>query len=222
MFPFDGGITGTANGFLVFAILLAGVYLHYLDRPSGPHKLACKTLPVALLAAIALDQGGPWLLVAALLLSAAGDFFLALEDRAERFFLAGLAAFLAGHIAYLVLFLALPASSSTIPASIAFAATAAMAAIAIVMARRLYPATGELRWPVMVYILAILAMGLAALRTGDVLIAAGAASFMASDAALAAERFLVSAGDPRRRLLGPFVWISYFAAQAMILLGVLL
>ncbi|TIS81761.1 MAG: lysoplasmalogenase, partial [Mesorhizobium sp.] len=66
-------------------------------------RSAAKTLAVALLAALAVMQGSPPLLVAALALSAAGDAFLSQDG--EKAFLAGLASFLAAHVAYVALFL---------------------------------------------------------------------------------------------------------------------
>ena len=60
-----------------------------------------KTLAVALLAVLVVVESGPLLLFAALALSAAGDAFLSRED--DRAFLAGLASFLAAHLAYIAL-----------------------------------------------------------------------------------------------------------------------
>ena len=69
--------------------------------PSWRRTIA-KTLAVSLLGVVAMLAGGPVLLVIALLLSAAGDAFLA--HTGERAFLAGLASFLAAHIGYVLLF----------------------------------------------------------------------------------------------------------------------
>ena len=44
---------------------------------------------------------------------------------------------------------------------------------------------------------------------------------MVSDSILAAERFLMKAESPFRQFAGPAVWITYFAAQVLILFGVL-
>ena len=53
-----------------------------------------------------------------------------------------------------------------------------------------------MRLPILVYVAAIVAMGLAALTLGSPWIIGGAILFMASDSLLAAERFLVSAISP--------------------------
>jgi uncharacterized membrane protein YhhN len=222
MLPFDGGATGTANGTLIFAVLLAIGYLFYGQRRTSPVKVVAKTASVGLLALLSLLEGGPWLLTTALAFCATGDFFLAIEDRDERFFLAGLAAFLIGHLAYVALFFALPVSPEPLPVIAKVAIGAAMLTISGGMALRLWRAAGDLRIAVMVYIAAILAMGMAAMSNGNGMIIAGAASFMVSDTILAAERFLLTDGAPGRQFASPVVWITYFAAQVLILFGVLL
>lgn len=221
MLPFEGGVTGTLNGTLLFSVLLAIAYLFYGQRRSTPLKVAAKTLSVGLLALLSAEAGGPWLLTLALVLCAAGDFFLAIEDKDERFFLAGLVSFLAGHVAYVVLFAAMPASQAPLPQVALGIVGVAMVAIALGMGRRLFGAAAELRWPVMVYIAAILAMGMAAIWNGAGLIVAGAASFMISDTILAADRFLMKPDTAGRQFAGPVIWITYVAAQVLILFGVL-
>jgi uncharacterized membrane protein YhhN len=93
--------------------------------------------------------------------------------------------------------------------------------VSLAMAGLLWPAAGELRVPVMVYVAAILAMDITAVSNGGGLIVAGAASFMASDSILATERFLMKPNTPGHAFTGPAVWITYYAAQALILFGVL-
>ena len=63
---------------------------------------------------------------------------------------------------------------------------------------------------------------LAASKVANVvaLIVAGAMCFIISDAILAAERFLLKNGVAKQ-FAGPAVWITYYAAQVLILLGVL-
>ncbi|GAB4350663.1 MAG: lysoplasmalogenase [Oricola sp.] len=221
MLPFEGGITGTQNGTLVLAVLLAAAYLFHGRHRTTPLKVAAKTLSVALLAGLSATAGGPWLLTLALSLCAAGDFFLAIEDLDRRFFLAGLAAFFFGHLAYFVLFCLLPHSPTTLPVWLRAAVLVLFVFTSLAMAGLLWPAAGELRIPVTLYIAAILAMGVAAVSNGGGLVVGGAASFMASDAILATDRFLVKTDAQGRALAGPAVWISYFAAQVMILFGVL-
>jgi len=210
-------------------VLLAAAFVcavAYLFMPAGRNRVAraiVKTVPVALFAAIAMLAGAPVLLVAALVHSAAGDLLLAFAGPAgheetasgpDPAFLAGLIAFLAGHVIYVVLFLQTRLSDTQSPAwPIGLVMTLAAAAIGAILFRH----AGALRWPVMAYVAAILAMGLAALTTGSWLLVAGAALFMASDAILGTERFVLPAGDGRRTLTGPAIWVLYVAAQTLIL-----
>ena len=50
----------------------------------------------------------------------------------------------------------------------------------------------------------------------------GAALFVASDAILATEKFLLAQGSPHRRRAGTALWVLYWLAQASITLGFLL
>lgn len=103
MMPFAGGIDANPNATLLFSIAAAAIYALALELTPRLARSAAKTLAVALLAALAVMQGGPPLLVAALALSAAGDAFLSRDG--EKAFLGGLASFLVAHVAYVVLFL---------------------------------------------------------------------------------------------------------------------
>ena len=219
MMPFPGGITATGNGTLVLAVVLALAYLFLLDAAPTWRRTAVKTGAVLLLGLLAAQAGGPALLVTALLASAAGDAFLSREGEAA--FLAGLACFLAGHVAYLALFIGLagPPSATTLRLVPAVVLVAFCAVMALVLWRRV---GRPLRLPVMAYCAVILAMGLAALRVPGMAIAGGALLFVASDAILAAERFLMRPDAGLKRWSGPAVWVLYFAAQTAITLGVLL
>ena len=91
-----------ANGAL--SALLALFYLLFgaaRDQP-GPGASAAKTASVALLALIALAVGAPLPVTLGLAFGALGDFFL--TRRGESAFLAGMAAFALGHLAYVAAF----------------------------------------------------------------------------------------------------------------------
>lgn len=221
MLPFEGGIAGTDNATLLFAVLLALVYLLYGNRPTTPLKVAAKTLSVTLLAGLSASTGAPWLLTLALVLCAAGDFFLAIEQLSEKFFLAGLVSFLLGHIVYIVLFAGLPDGTAVLSVPMRTIVIAVVIFVALAMAAMLWQAAGALRWPVMIYVMVIVAMATAAVTNGGGLIVAGALIFMASDTILATERFLMKSDSANRSLTGPAVWITYFVAQLLILFGVL-
>ena len=221
MMPFEGGLVGTANGTLVLSVVAATLYLPTTARPPSWRRLVAKTAGVALLAVLSLAVGGPWLLTLALVLSALGDAFLAREG--EGAFMAGLVSFLGAHLAYAVLFAG--AGSTALFAGEPWRplAALAMAAFAGVFYMRLRPVLpAALLVPVAVYVVAILAMGVAALFLPAPLVIVGAVSFMASDAILAAERFLLAEASAHRRWSRPAVWVLYYAGQLAIALGVLL
>ncbi|MBV9933100.1 MAG: lysoplasmalogenase, partial [Actinobacteria bacterium] len=81
----------------------------------------------------------------------------------------------------------------------------------------LWPKTGKLRAPVVVYGSALAAMALAALDTGDAKVAAGGALFMVSDSILALRTF-EAADIPNGDGL---VMLTYTAAQALLADGML-
>ncbi|MBO6638586.1 MAG: lysoplasmalogenase [Roseitalea sp.] len=204
------------------ALLFAAVYLFMPQGRATIARAIVKTVPVTLFAMIAAAVGTPWLLVAALILCALGDLLLAFarpatddHDSADPAFLAGLVAFLTGHIAYIALFLTLSGPSVS---GLSLIIALAIVATALIMARLLWRQAGALRWPVMAYVAAIATMGLASLATGSWLLVAGAALFVMSDAILGTEKFIVAPHDRRKRAVtGPAIWVLYIAAQAVIM-----
>jgi uncharacterized membrane protein YhhN len=203
-------------GALAFWYMIA-----FAGQPPSRDKSLSKTGSVAALAFIAFLSVTPVLLAMALVLSALGDY--ALSRDGDRAFLAGMAAFLAGHIAYIALFLGQGAdiavlSERGLPA-------AALVLASLVMLGWLWPQLGSFRMPVAAYVVAIVVMGLAALSLpnsgGSALILGGALAFMASDAILAAEKFRLASDGPAARAAPTLVWILYWAAQALILSGFL-
>jgi len=205
----------------VFAAALAwgsiyGLFARHM-RP-GWRKAAAKTVAVALLALAAILAGLPPLLVAALALSAAGDWFLAFEG--EKAFLGGLGSFAAAHLAYAALFSA--SQDEVWSASPLFLAGAiAILAYAAGMFARLRPHLGPMRIPAAIYTGLIAAMAVAAWSQGPhPLLLAGVALFMVSDTILAFETFVIDRQSPRRRWTGPAIWYFYLGAQALIFLAV--
>ena len=183
------------------------------DREPSMVRTAFKTLPVGLLAVAAFVGGAPLLAVAALALCALGDACLAHDG--DSAFLAGLTAFLVGHLAYAAVFgLALEPGMTDGAAFMALAVLTVLSVAAVY--GWLWPALGAMRLPVALYCLAIGAMVMLAI--GSVwapLVAIGAALFAASDSVLAWERFKMAAGSPFARLASWFVWHAYFAGQLL-------
>lgn len=159
------------------------------------------------------STAGGWLLVA-LFFGLVGDVAL-LGDSLARF-QAGLAAFLVGHVAFVVCFaeLGLPAPWWSVFGLVALSG-------ALVATRRVLPETHRLGGlalsvPVGVYMAVIGAMLVLAWFTGEPLVAAGATVFVASDAILSVNRFVRPV--PHGRLL---LMIAYHVGQALIVAGVL-
>lgn len=203
----------TASIFLASAAALALLYgLRFCHAGPAPAKTAVKTLSVALLALAAAAAGAPPLITLGLALGAAGDLFLSL--RGEKTFLAGMAAFAAGHLAYAAAFHnaggGLPGAAILLPLLALGASTEVWLA----------PYTGALRWPVRGYVLVILVMAAAAFSRPVGLVTFGAALFVLSDLILALDLFRYGPGRPniwRARAL----WAAYWAGQALILLGMI-
>lgn len=203
------------------ALACALVYWAQVLSPPDVLRSLAKTLSVALLALIALLMGEAGL-AAALALCALGDALLSRPG--ERAFALGVAAFAAGHIAFVSLFLTQPgADLQRLTNAPHIFAIIGLFALGAVMARRILPAAGHLRVPVALYIPIILSMSLAALSlppspaTGLILL--GAALFLLSDSLLAVETFLLDNSQPLARTLARTVWPSYWIAQALFLAG---
>ncbi|MEZ5684886.1 MAG: lysoplasmalogenase [Paracoccaceae bacterium] len=201
---------------LALFALAAVAALIYLLRfaAAGPSagKSVSKTLAVAALAPVAAVLGAPGALVAGLLLGAAGDF--ALSRPGDRAFLAGMAAFAAGHLAYVLAFAGLGAGWPGL--------WLALPVLALVASTEIWlaPHAGALRLPVRGYALVIGAMGLAALGlpAGQGLLRWGALAFILSDLILAVETFRLRDGTARRAAKRA-LWVFYWGGQAAIALG---
>lgn len=200
--------------FALVSVLAFAVYLFLLGRPTSLVRTLSKTLAVATLAVMAWAVGGPLLLVVALALSALGDAFLAHEG--DVAFLGGLGSFLVAHVLYAVLFFGSGdgLTGSTIPGVLAVAAFALT--IGFVMVRK----AGSLALPVAAYVLAIASMGLGGVTLGGQVLA-GVVLFMASDAILGSEKFLMAEDDRLRKISAPAVWVLYYSGQLLITHGLL-
>lgn len=207
----DGRLWGAAW----VCALLYGLVL--VERPPGFLRTLVKTVATGALAVLAyLEGGGPWLALA-LALCAIGDAFLAGDPK--RWLPFGLAAFLAGHLVYVLLFW-----RERGPAGTAFWVVAPLILLAAVsMLAMLWRSLGPLKAAVVLYVLAIVAMvGSSLLLPGLRWPATiGALAFMASDAILSFDLFKGAklAGSPR--LTAWAVWFLYFGGQAMITWGML-
>lgn len=190
--------------------LMSIVYIFFI--PSDPEgvKLLFKLIPMALMLAYACllclpsKQPKHWLLLL-------GLFFCMCGDGLMRWFVAGLSAFLIGHLFYTASFLR----------RLRFSWLRAASALPIglfagYMGQRLVHALqdsgqSELIAPVLVYVTAISLMAWTALMTKNLYAAAGSLLFLASDSFLSWNMFIadISRSD---------IWImsTYYAAQFLI------
>jgi len=165
-----------------FAVALGNKKLEYFAKPA--------TLVALIVVAVTLDpthtDQRAWF-VAALVFSLAGDVFLMLP---RDLFVAGLGAFLLGHVAYVVGFSRHGGSAR----ALAIAAVPVVLGAAVLSVRyvRALRAGGhqELVGPVLAYVTDIAAMVTSALATGDAVAAGGALLFMASDSLIGWHRFV--------------------------------
>ena len=201
--------TGAPFAFLGLALALA---LLQLAWPQVLVKTAfCPSLAVFLWLACGGDATARRIGLA-LLLSAAGDAFLAIDR--TGLFIHGLASFLAAHLVYLWHFLLHRPKPFHLPIR-RWLLVAALGTFVAIMLAILVPNLGKLALPVGLYIAAITAMGLAAIALpGRPLVTLGAFSFIISDALIALDKFVAPLG-----FAGPAIWITYVLAQVLIVLG---
>jgi uncharacterized membrane protein YhhN len=151
------------------------------ERRRLEHVAKPATLAAVLVYAASSPGPSPWL-IAALALSLLGDVYLMLPD--DRF-IAGLSAFLLGHLAYVVAF-ASPPGAVLVWFAIVLLATSPFA----VRILRGAPSGGGFRPAVIVYMLVIAVMVASALASGRWSAAIGAVLFLCSDTMIAWSRFV--------------------------------
>jgi uncharacterized membrane protein YhhN len=218
MLPWPGGIEATENGAFIIALVAAVLYLYHGAQGEGIKWAAIKTAPVALFAVIAFLTGSPWLLVAGFAFSAIGDWSLAFVG--DKPFLAGLGAFFLAHIAYIALFVFEAGTLRFGEEPWRVAICVALVIHALWMGAKLAKSVPEaLKIPVFAYIAVISLMGVAASAYGSLTLLAGALLFAVSDTMLATAKFLIGGNDARQPTLNAGLWITYIAAQVLILIS---
>ncbi|MFV0411079.1 MAG: lysoplasmalogenase family protein [Paracoccus sp. (in: a-proteobacteria)] len=180
------------------------------DAPSRGASTA-KTTATGCLTLAALTCGAPGLIILGLALGMAGDYVL--TRPAPSAFLAGMAAFAAGHLAYAA-WMFTPEHADRLIWALP------LIALALSAEWWLLPRTGSLHGPVRAYIWVISLMGAAALSLPQAAWPAqiGAALFILSDLLLALRLFVVAAPQVRQ-LLARLLWPAYWIGQALILAG---
>ena len=94
------GMHAVKSPWLIAFGVVSVVHLLLNGLGAGPWDSISKCLVAPLLAMWVVEQGGPRLLVAALVFCFFGDLFLEIED----LFIVGMAAFAAGHICFITIF----------------------------------------------------------------------------------------------------------------------
>lgn len=184
-------------------------------------EFVLKPLTIVLLiaAAVSADLGvaQPWVL-AALVFALLGDIALLIStnDQTDPPFIAGLGAFLVGHICYLVGFARVGLRLLDVLAGVLIVAGVATLTVPHVLRGAAASAGNRLAALVAVYSALLAAMAVFAVGTGVLATALGGVLFVGSDALLARARFV----SPVRR--GPLlVIVSYHLAQFLIVLGLI-
>lgn len=175
-------------------------------------------LLIALAAALDLGSAKTWVL-AALALGLIGDVALLFSsddapDGLDAAFLAGLAAFLLGHVAYLGAFTAHGVHGwQTAAGALVVAGASGLAVPRVLRGARTAGGT-ELAVVVAIYATVLAVMVVLAFGTGAIATAIGGLIFLASDTTLAWNRFV------QRLIRGPvIVIVSYHVAQVLIVAG---
>jgi uncharacterized membrane protein YhhN len=151
--------------------------------------------------------------VVGLVCSLAGDVCLMLDDRDERLFVAGLASFLVGHLAYIAGLAAAGVEGGplAVGAAVVLVLIVAVAPRIVRGARRTDPALGL---PVLVYIMAISVMVAFAIGSTVPVAILGAGLFYVSDFTIGWSRFITA--FPGHRLV---IITTYHAAQIFLVLS---
>ena len=207
---------------LTISVVVSSAYLCLLltHHAAGPFSIVLKVASTGLLVAVAaVAYHRRKLLILALAFSVAGDLLLELRHIGslgpEQVFLFGLVSFLTAHVFYIAMFLK-SRSASSISRVRTTACVAALAAAVISMAV-LWPGLAEMRIPVLAYSLVLVTMVITAQLSGfNDEVAIGALLFLASDTTLA--MCIFGHWFPFGQ---PLIWITYYGAQLLILLGVL-
>jgi uncharacterized membrane protein YhhN len=218
-----------AAGWVVagWAGLAYGVYLTVLALRSPPGteltghwilQAPFKALMALLLTAAAVAhpivRERRWLMPA-LLLSAVGDFLLAIPWWTESFVF-GLGAFLLAHVCYIGALL--PLAEKRLPSRPRLAAVVLMCLAAVALLASFWPHMGRdrLTIPVTAYMIVLTVMVCAALvaRLPTIWAAVGAVCFAVSDAMIAVDRFILD-----NEALSVPIWWLYAGAQILITAG---
>ena len=188
----------------------AHIYCEY--RPPAVGRYLFKPLTLVLLMALVVSMQGVGLLFLALCFCWLGDVALMMPSRSDRWFLAGLVAFLLGHVVFVVIMLS---GLAAVPA-VVWLALAAVGAIAfkliVLPAKKLAPAV--LLYVSVITVMVAAAIGQVVSGAATLLLGLGVVLFAVSDFLLGYNRFNQPLKLAQLKVLG-----TYYAAQIMIVLS---
>lgn len=213
-------MTGTAFLLLALALVAAGGNWVAVQQEHKGLEYVCKPLTMLLLLGVALsiDVGVDvdaeavrvWFVVA-LVLSLVGDVLLMVP---KDLFVFGLAAFLAGHVAYIVGMHVEGVAGVRFLVGIV-GVMAVLAVLGTVILRRVRAGPDpKLAGPVVAYMLVISAMVASAIGVGGASVIVGAGLFYVSDALIAWNRFVA-----KTRQAGLSIMVTYHLAQVGLVLS---
>lgn len=211
-------MNGTAA--LLLVVFVAVAAFDWAAVHSGNEGVRVVTKPGCMLVLIAAaaaldpaDEAAGVALLVALALSTLGDVFL-LGGAKPNLFVAGLAAFLLAHVAYIVAFVLDGVSLGGLVAGLLVGGVLVGAVGARVVAVATAGEEPALAGPVRAYVLVIAAMLATAVATANPLAIVGAGLFAASDSLIAWQRFIRS-----RPWVPLVIMLTYHIAQLLLVLS---
>ena len=212
-------MNGPALAALALAAIASAGDLTSILRHDRRLEFATKPAVMVLLIVAALllrpaSQGERALFVVALVLGLAGDVFLMLPD---RFLIAGIAAFLLGHLAYVVGFRFDGFNVAGLIIGLTIAAVTAGLLLRRILGALEQSGRTSLRYPVLAYAIVISLMTVSATASGNLVAAAGGLLFFFSDVIFAWYRFVKPV-----RWGQPVNIVMYQTGQALLVLSLAL
>jgi uncharacterized membrane protein YhhN len=212
-------MNGPALGALALAAIASAGDLTSILRHDRRLEFATKPAVMVLLIVAALllrpaSQGERALFLVALVLGLAGDVFLMLPD---RFLIPGIAAFLLGHLAYVVGFRFAGFNVAGLIIGLTIAAVTAGLLLRRILGALEQSGRTSLRYPVLAYAIVISLMTVSATASGNLVAAAGGLLFFFSDVIFAWYRFVKPV-----RWGQPVNIVMYQTGQALLVLSLAL